>query len=127
MTAVTVTRCTRASAIEEGRLIDVSEMARKAGFRHPMAMTRAAWDCCIAVPENQQEEQNEHARLWDVLTMYRFSLTAFPDADGDELVFSVFVKNHAFCGVVPIRLCGVWELDDDRETTVITIMFPEEV
>ena len=35
---------TRAQAIEDGILVDVSETAREAGFRIPVAITRTVWD-----------------------------------------------------------------------------------
>ncbi len=34
---------TRAQALDDGFLVDVSELAKEAGFRFPVALTRAAW------------------------------------------------------------------------------------
>ena len=45
-----VHRYSREEAIRDGVLIDVSPMAREAGIRHPVALTAAAWDRCVAVP-----------------------------------------------------------------------------
>ena len=39
---------TRAQAIEDGQLIDVSTVAREAGIVWPVALTSAAWDDCVA-------------------------------------------------------------------------------
>lgn len=36
-------RYTRAEALRDGVLIDVSQTARDAGFRYPVALTAAAW------------------------------------------------------------------------------------
>ena len=41
---------TRAQAIEDGVLVDVSESAREAGFKFPVAVTRTVWDCYV-VPD----------------------------------------------------------------------------
>ena len=63
-------RYTRAQAIEDGVLVDVSETAREAGFRWPVAMTSAAWADCVAWSEEdnqRQVNQDESGRLWDVL------------------------------------------------------------
>jgi Family of unknown function (DUF6573) len=63
---------TRAQAIEDGVLVDVSQTAREAGFRWPVAMTRATWDDCVAWTEEdslRQVHQDESGRLWDVLWM----------------------------------------------------------
>ena len=35
---------TRAQAIADGILVDVSETAREAGFNIPVALTRTVWD-----------------------------------------------------------------------------------
>ena len=60
----------RKEAIEDGVLIDVTETAREAGFRYPVALTSAAWATCVSVPAGV-ECQDEKGRLWDVLTMLR--------------------------------------------------------
>ena len=35
---------TRSQAIEDGFLVDVSDMAREAGFKWPVVVTRRVWD-----------------------------------------------------------------------------------
>ena len=63
---------TRAQAIEDGMLVDVTETAREAGFRYPVAMTSAAWSDCVAWTDEdtqRQAPQDESGRLWDVLWM----------------------------------------------------------
>jgi hypothetical protein len=40
----------RAEAIADGLLIDVSATAREAGIRYPVALTQAVWERCVAVP-----------------------------------------------------------------------------
>jgi hypothetical protein len=59
-------RYTRAQAIEDGVLIDVTQTAREAGFKYPVALTAAAWAKCVAVPPGVVC-QDEAGRLWDVL------------------------------------------------------------
>jgi hypothetical protein len=49
-------------------LIDGSAVAREAGIRYPVALTRAAWEKCVAVPPGVLG-QDEGGRLWDVLWM----------------------------------------------------------
>src|SRR5262245_47462700 len=43
-------RYTHADAIRDSLLIDVSAVAREAGIRYPVAITRAVWERCVAVP-----------------------------------------------------------------------------
>ncbi|WP_206171518.1 DUF6573 family protein [Thiorhodococcus mannitoliphagus] len=61
---------TRAQALADGVLMDVSVMAREAGFKVPVAVTAAVWSDCVAWPR-EDAGQDEQGRLWDVLTMAR--------------------------------------------------------
>ena len=61
-----VHRYSRADALRDGVLIDVSPVAREAGIRYPVALTAAAWGRCVAVPPGVAW-QDEAGRLWDVL------------------------------------------------------------
>lgn len=63
---------TRAQAIDDGTLVDVSEMAREAGFKFPVAMTVTAWADLVAWNDSNAAYQDEAGRLWDVLTMMRY-------------------------------------------------------
>ena len=45
---------TRAQAIEDGILVDVSDTAREAGFKIPVAVTRSVWNRLVALPEGYQ-------------------------------------------------------------------------
>ena len=63
---------TREQGLAEGHLVDVSEAARKAGFHCPVAMTRAAFEDCVAWSEQdtaRQKFQNSQIRLQSVLFM----------------------------------------------------------
>jgi hypothetical protein len=79
---VSVVRAAVSDAIRDGALIDVSAVTREAGIRYPVALTRAAWERCVADPPGVLC-QDEAGRLWDVLTMLRFALAA--DAVGDAV------------------------------------------
>ena len=41
---------TRAQAIEDGELVDVSETARESGIKFPVAVTRAVWAKYVEIP-----------------------------------------------------------------------------
>ena len=63
---------TREQALADGFLVDVSETAREAGFKAPVALTRAAWADCVEWSEKdtqRQTHQDQAGRLWDVLWM----------------------------------------------------------
>ena len=79
----------RAQAIADGVLVDVSAMAREAGFSVPVAMTSAAWADYVEWSDqdsNRQVHQDESGRLWDVLWM------------------SHLAARHAHEGIVAVRL-----------------------
>ncbi len=62
---------TRAQAIEDGVLVDVSDVAKEAGIRYPVAVTRVLWDGYIVPPEKLRANgQSEGGRLWDTLFMF---------------------------------------------------------
>ena len=110
----------RAQAIEDGMLIDVSEMATEAGFTMPVAITAAAWGMYVRVPDGV-ECQDEQGRLWDILNMLRFAIKK--GGHGSEVAFTVLVNNDGTPKPVGLKsLCGP---GDDTEP-VITIMLPRE-
>jgi hypothetical protein len=67
-------RYSRADALRDGVLIDVSATAREAGIRWPVALTRAVWERCVAVPPGVAC-QDEAGRLWDVVWLFRLAIS----------------------------------------------------
>ena len=56
----------RAQAIDGGRWVDVSELARQIGFRSPVAISSGVWSKCVAAT-GPEANQRETARLADIL------------------------------------------------------------
>ena len=56
----------RKQALEDGVLIDVSEMAKEAGIKVPVALTQEMHATYIVTELNDQDEQG---RVWDTLFM----------------------------------------------------------
>lgn len=59
----------RAQAIADGVLIDVTETAKQAGFVWPVAVTEALWRDIEDSPKHGHRMDTAGARLWDVLWM----------------------------------------------------------
>jgi hypothetical protein len=59
----------RQQAIADGFLIDVSELARRAGFIWPVAITAGLHDAIVPSEQEQRAGTTLITRLWDVLTM----------------------------------------------------------
>ncbi len=110
----------RAEALVDGTLIDAGEIAKAAGFSVPVALTQAAWERVVTVPEFALSE-TEEGRLWDVMDAMRW---AGYRARNGELEFEVNVTNHdAEMEIVPLKaVCG----DGDAGELVITVMLSGE-
>jgi hypothetical protein len=116
-------RYTRKEAIEDGVLIDVTEAARQAGFKCPVALTCAVWCECVEAPAGV-EGQDEAGRLWDVLHVLRVASTR--GGGGAVVRFGLHVRNSNRPGVPPlVELKAVCGPDDDGGPCV-TVMLPGE-
>lgn len=86
--AIEIFRYTRAQAIEDGVLVDVTEWASSremmGGFRIPVAMTAAVW---AEVEAPKGSTQDTRGRAHDVLWMA--SLAARRQIDSDRATFTV--------------------------------------
>jgi hypothetical protein len=129
-----VFKYTRAEAIADGVLVDVSETATEAGISWPVALTSTVWADCVAWEETDNETkgvfQDQEGRLWDVLWLARLALlnARKKEKNIDEPVFfSVYrvpregarIKPHP----VTLKLCIT---PDVSGSPVITIMQPNE-
>ncbi len=120
---------TRVQAIEDGILVDVSETAREAGFRIPVAVTRTVWSRLVALPDGYRGFQDERGRLWDVLWMARhYALRA---SGSNRVRMCVLVrdirKDLRDSHRPPRRHFPVVAIGaGDRGEATITIMFPED-
>jgi hypothetical protein len=124
---------TRAQAIEDGVLVDVSETAREAGFKWPVAVTRVVWDGYIT-PDDRSRKfgQSERGRLWDVLWMLYCAIKNqryrdnFQSSISDKrclhysLYFIMKEKQRRLVTLKSVSGPG------DNGEPVITIMLPEE-
>jgi len=119
-----ISRYTRAQAIEDGLLVDPGELAKEAGFKYPVALTRAVWEKCVTVPQGVIG-QDETGRLWDVLQMLRYAVRISQPGQ-DILWFRLHVRNDNSDGDPPeVTLKAQCGPGDDMEP-VLTIMLPKE-
>jgi hypothetical protein len=82
---------TRAQALADGALVDVTTTAQEAGIKYPVALTHAVWCQYVEVPEGV-ECQDEAGRLWDVLSMLRHAIgRAKPGTS--ILLYQLYVRN----------------------------------
>lgn len=114
----------RAQAIEDGMLVDVSSVAHEAGITFPVAITRAVYEKYVVVPKGVAC-QDEAGRLWDVCWMLRFSIRSIRDGQ-DTILYKLHVRNDNRDRTPPLvtlkAVCG----PGDTSAPVITVMLPDE-
>ena len=123
---------TRTEAIEDGFLIDVSEVARTMGFKIPVAVTASLWSHCIEWnPENQSQfVQSTKARLLSVLRKLYFKML-------DHLVCQIKHTNTFFYEIwaIPNKATSLYPDEvmlravcgfGDNQEPVLTILLKDE-
>lgn len=113
---------TRAQAIADGVLVDVTETAREAGILFPVALTVGLYHQFIVPDEPSKLHcQSTEGRLWDTLWLFRYAAAGF---SGDLLYYEVlYVMNGKKLEKIKLKaVCG----PGDNGEPVVTIMLPEE-
>jgi hypothetical protein len=111
---------TRADAIRDGELVDVTATAAEMGYRVPVALTRAAW---VGVVEpDDTPGQSIEGRLWDVLWMLHYAIRTGPRA-GAIITFQIYALIGGVSRLVTLK--AVMGPGDGAEP-VLTIMWPDE-
>ena len=117
---------TRAQALADGVLVDVSEMAKEAGFKHPAAVTNALWHDLNEIPKSFSYE-SFGGRLWDVLWMARLAAGRPDNANKSRITYQLILHTRdldpAYEQLIELLMdCGP---GDDHEP-VITIGYRED-
>ena len=119
---------TRAQAIADGVLVDVTETAKEVGFKLPVAITEALHNRLTPTKADQAIGQDYDGRLWDVLWVAAFTIK-LAERNSETLAFTVEQQEvDAKSGQpkkVDLRLWAVCGPGDEGEP-VVTIGFPED-
>jgi hypothetical protein len=121
---------TRAQAIEDGVLVDVTEQARQSGWRYPVAVTRAVWDDCCVWTERDAQRSRAHqdttGRLHDVLYLAHIAVRTTCWGGEDTAHFQLRRRPRPGHGLAQlVALKAVCHPGDEGEP-VVTIMQPQE-
>lgn len=112
----------RAQALVDGFLVDVTTTAREAGWRYPVAVTAAVWSL-VEVAADSRSSQDTNGRLWDVVWM---ASRAAARNGTDRISFRVFFaprhRRERRREVTLVAHCG----PGDDAAPVVTIMLPGE-
>ena len=114
----------RADALRDGVLVDLTDLARQAGFRIPLAVTEAVYRSYLdPSPELIAEGQSRQGRAWDLLQILRFAAAVYPDRS--EIHFKVLFVLSPGCPPEPVALKALCHPGDDGEP-VLTVLLPNE-
>ncbi|MDA9101163.1 hypothetical protein N9K06_00655 [Omnitrophica bacterium] len=116
-----VFKYTRKQAIEDGVLVDITELAREAGVCHPVevAVTRAVFE---VLDDTKVAGQDFTGRAWDMLMVMCLQARA---SKGSEIYFAPLFALEGKREPVPVRMWSKCGPGDNREP-VITIMLEGE-
>lgn len=114
---------TRAMALADGVLIDVTETAQEAGFRYPVAVTEALYNVLGAVPDSSLSSLD--GRLWDLLWMGWLAVRRSKDDASSELLYEFLIDTATGREPELLKVRLVVGPGDAGEP-VITIMLPHE-
>lgn len=114
---------TRADALADGVLVDVTATAREAGFRIPVALAANVWaDINDLSGRYVCAGQSPEGRLWDLLFMAAHAARRRENRDRSEFVYALIMpvgagnNYRARCHIGP----------GDEGEPVVTIMRPDE-
>lgn len=130
----------RAQAIEDGQLVDISELAREAGIKFPVAVSQGVFAILAPWEDGREGDFNEpkegqalyglgqsfEGRAWDLLTILLHAIRR--SHGGDRVDFApLFLMGHKWTQDKPMpvkmyALCG----PGDNAEPVITVMLPTE-
>jgi len=112
---------TRAQAIADGMLVDVSLVAQEAGFRFPTAITAALWADIEQIP-SKHSYQDVQGRLWDVL--YMAMGNARRNKDVSRFAYELILHRERAEGELVTLICDCGP--GDNAEPVLTIGYAED-
>jgi hypothetical protein len=118
---------TRAQALADGVLIDVTGDAKEAGIKYPTAVTEALWNGYIEPHERLKDMgQSIKGRLWDVLFLFTFAARS-SQKGCSELFYCVnFLMDRGdSCKHETVKIKAVCGPGDDG-APCITLMLEDE-
>lgn len=122
-----ISRHTRAQALDDGCLIDVSTHAKEIGIKLPVAVTGAVWCKYIEWTDKdtkQQVYQDTEGRLHDVLWMFMVAAKSCPT---DQLLYKLYsIARDGKAKRPRITILKAIIGPGDTVEPVITIMLPNE-
>lgn len=116
---------TRAQAIDDGVLVDITNYSKDLGFKYPVAVTEAVRNLLNPSDELKAEGQDIIGRTWDMLFILKFYIHKLTDQKTDRLDFSPLFVMEKGKRAEPVALWAHVGPGDNFEP-VITVMMQGE-
>ena len=123
---------TRAQALADGVLVDLTTQAQPYGFKIPLACTEAVWlsiqwSTAIEARKRNATGQSTEGRLHDVMTLARMAAQCAAQANASVAEFEVLMVPVDGQGEAPrAQLLRMVVSGGDRGEPVLTLMLPGE-
>ena len=116
---------TRAQAIEDGVLVDLTAWAKETGFKVSVACTSTVWQGYVVPPRGTESlGQSERGRAHDLLWMLYVAIKTSKDAPRNQILYQVlFLQKPGKMEEVTLK--AHFGPGDNGEP-VVTIMLPSE-
>jgi hypothetical protein len=116
---------TRAEALADDALVDLTDLAREAGFRIPLAVTEAVYRSYLdPSPELANEGQSFQGRARDLLQILRFAAAVYPDRD--TVFFKVLFVLSPGYPPEAVDLKAICHPGDDGEPVLTVLLLNED-
>ena len=120
----------RARAIADGTLIDISTTAAEAGFSVPTALTAAAFSECVEWTDDDADGskfyQDQSGRLWDVVYLAAMKARRLANQNTEEVLYELRVVPRPGQHRPELRTLKLVIGPGDNSEPVATIMLPDE-
>lgn len=114
---------TRREALADGVLVDVTDWAREAGFKFPVAVTRAVWNVLEPSENLKARGEDVAGRAWDLFTVLKYAIKGA--ARTDEVHFAPLFALDPGEKVEQVQMWASCAPGDDG-APVITVMMEGE-
>jgi len=112
---------TRTQALEDGQLVDISELAREAGFKFPVAITCGVNEL---LNDTTQPGQSFEGRAWDMLMVLRFHIKK--SNDSDTIYFAPLFNARGHKQPMEYKLWAKCHAGDNFEPVITAMLLSED-
>jgi hypothetical protein len=117
-------RYSRADALRDGVLVNVTEAARKVAIRVPVALTAAVHADFVEVPDGPDAQSAKQRRLNDLLSLLTAAIVSSGNK-GPVLLYQLYARRKNAGPLHKVTLKAV-SGPDDEGGPCLTVMLPNE-